>query len=269
MDGHFVPNITIGVPVVKSLRKATTLPLDVHLMITDPDRYLEAFIDAGANMVSVHVEVLPHLHRTVTQIKKLGAKAGVVLNPSTPVSALEEIAADVDFVLVMSVNPGFGGQVVHSRTACRRFATCARCSIAPATTRRSKWMAASTSPPSQSVVKAGAEWLVAGNAIFGGGDAEKPRRARRDRAAAADRRSPRTLLMRQADPASQCVRVRYAETDKMGVVYYANYLDLVRGWPHRLAARDRLDLSRDGSGGHPAAGHRSALRIPAGRALRR
>ncbi len=111
MDGHFVPNITIGVPVVKSLRKATTLPLDVHLMITDPDRYLEAFIDAGANMVSVHVEVLPHLHRTIAQIKKLGAKAGVVLNPSTPVVAIEEIAADVDFVLVMSVNPGFGGQV--------------------------------------------------------------------------------------------------------------------------------------------------------------
>ena len=110
MDGHFVPNITIGVPVVKSLRRATDLPLDVHLMITDPDRYLEAFIDAGAGMVSVHVEVLPHLHRTVTQIKKLGAKAGVVMNPSTPVSAIEEIAPDVDFVLVMSVNPGFGGQ---------------------------------------------------------------------------------------------------------------------------------------------------------------
>jgi ribulose-phosphate 3-epimerase len=90
--------------------QATTLPLDVHLMITDPDRYLEAFIDAGANLVSVHVEVLPHLHRTITQIKKLGAKAGVVLNPSTPVSAISEIAADVDFVLVMSVNPGFGGQ---------------------------------------------------------------------------------------------------------------------------------------------------------------
>src|SRR6187200_253156 len=116
MDGHFVPNITIGVPVVKSLRKATTLPLDVHLMIMDPDRYIEPFIDAGANLVSVHVEVLPHLHRTVTQIRKLGAKAGVVLNPSTPVIALEEIAADVDFVLVMSVNPGFGGQTFIPRS---------------------------------------------------------------------------------------------------------------------------------------------------------
>lgn len=110
MDGHFVPNITIGVPVVKSLRKVTELPLDVHLMISDPDRYVEPFIDAGANYVSVHVEVLPHLHRTITHVKSLGAKAGVVLNPSTPVSALEEIAGDVDFVLVMSVNPGFAGQ---------------------------------------------------------------------------------------------------------------------------------------------------------------
>src|SRR5215218_9962453 len=116
MDGHFVPNISIGVPVVKSLRKVTKLPLDVHLMITDPDRYLEAFVDAGADMLSVHVEVLPHLHRTVTQIKKLGAKAGVVLNPSTPVVAIEDIAADVDYVLVMSVNPGFGGQVFIPHT---------------------------------------------------------------------------------------------------------------------------------------------------------
>ena len=110
MDGHFVPNITIGPPVVKSVKRVARVPLDVHLMITDPDRYAEAFVDAGADMLSVHVEVLPHLHRTVTFIKSLGVKAGVVLNPSTPVSALEEIAADVDFVLVMSVNPGFGGQ---------------------------------------------------------------------------------------------------------------------------------------------------------------
>ena len=91
MDGHFVPNISIGVPVVKSLRKATALPLDVHLMITDPDRYIEAFVDAGANLLSVHVEVLPHLHRTIAQIKKLGAKAGVVLNPSTPVLATKPL----------------------------------------------------------------------------------------------------------------------------------------------------------------------------------
>src|SRR5438128_2097559 len=116
MDGHFVPNITIGVPVVRSLKKIATVPLDVHLMITDPDRYIEAFAEAGAAMMSVHVEVLPHLHRTVHAIKALNAKAGVVLNPSTPVVALEQIAGDVDFVLVMSVNPGFGGQTFIPRS---------------------------------------------------------------------------------------------------------------------------------------------------------
>jgi ribulose-phosphate 3-epimerase len=110
MDGHFVPNITIGPPVVKSIKRVARVPLDVHLMITDPDRYAEAFVEAGADMLSVHVEVLPHLHRSVAFIKSLGIKAGVVLNPSTPVVAIEEIASDVDFVLVMSVNPGFGGQ---------------------------------------------------------------------------------------------------------------------------------------------------------------
>ena len=99
MDGHFVPNITIGPPVVRSIKRVATVPLDVHLMIMDPDRYLEAFVEAGAAMLSVHVEVLPHLHRTVHAIKTLGAKAGVVLNPSTPVASLTDIAADVDCVL--------------------------------------------------------------------------------------------------------------------------------------------------------------------------
>jgi ribulose-phosphate 3-epimerase len=116
MDGHFVPNITIGPPVVKSLKRVASVPLDVHLMIEEPDRYIEAFAQAGASMISVHVEVLPHLHRTVHAIKALGAKAGVVLNPSTPVGSLEEIAGDVDFVLVMSVNPGFGGQAFIPRS---------------------------------------------------------------------------------------------------------------------------------------------------------
>src|SRR5207247_10862368 len=110
MDGHFVPNITIGPPVVRSIKRVATVPLDVHLMITDPDRYIDAFVEAGAAMISVHVEVLPHLHRTLHAIKALGAKAGVVLNPSTPTVAIQEIAGDVDYVLVMSVNPGFGGQ---------------------------------------------------------------------------------------------------------------------------------------------------------------
>jgi ribulose-phosphate 3-epimerase len=116
MDGHFVPNITIGVPVVRSLKKVARLPLDVHLMIEEPDRYAEAFVEAGAAMLSVHLEVLPHLHRTIQHIKSLGARAGVALNPSTPVGALEEVAGDVDHVLVMSVNPGFGGQTFIPRS---------------------------------------------------------------------------------------------------------------------------------------------------------
>jgi ribulose-phosphate 3-epimerase len=110
MDGHFVPNLSLGQPLVRSLRAATELVLDCHLMISEPDRYIDAFAEAGASMISVHVEVLPHLHRTIQAIKALNVRAGVVLNPSTPVVALDEIAGDVDFVLVMSVNPGFGGQ---------------------------------------------------------------------------------------------------------------------------------------------------------------
>src|SRR5436853_2537486 len=110
MDGHFVPNITIGPPVVQAIKKVATRPLDVHLMIEEPDRYIEAFVDAGANMISVHVEAVPHLHRTITFIKKLGARAGAVLNPSTPAIALADIAGDLDYVLVMSVNAGFRRQ---------------------------------------------------------------------------------------------------------------------------------------------------------------
>jgi len=116
MDGHFVPNITIGPAVVRSIKRVATVPLDVHLMITDPDRYIDAFAEAGAAMMSVHVEVLPHLHRTVHAIKALGVKAGVVINPGTPVRAIEEIAGDVDFVVVMSVNPGLGGQTFIPRS---------------------------------------------------------------------------------------------------------------------------------------------------------
>lgn len=187
MDGHFVPNITIGVPVVKALRKVTTLPLDVHLMITDPDRYIEPFIDAGANLVSVHVEVLPHLHRTIAQIKKLGARAGVVLNPSTPVSAIEEVAADVDFVLVMSVNPGFGGQVfiprsLHKIRAVRALLDGAGNTAAPIEVDGGVDLATVSS-----VVEAGAEWLVAGNAIFGTSDAAAAARALKDAAEQAAR----------------------------------------------------------------------------------
>lgn len=110
MDGHFVPNITIGPAVVQALKRVAKVPLDVHLMISEPDAYIESFAKAGADMISVHVEVLPRPHRTIQAIKQLGISAGVVLNPSTPVSALEEVAEEVDYVLIMSVNPGFGGQ---------------------------------------------------------------------------------------------------------------------------------------------------------------
>src|SRR6476660_788295 len=110
MDGHFVPNITIGLPVVKSIAKATKLPIDTHLMISDPGLYAAQFVSAGAQMVSVHVEADAHLHRTLMSIKSAGAQAGVVLNPATPVGAVEEALLFADYVLVMSVNPGFGGQ---------------------------------------------------------------------------------------------------------------------------------------------------------------
>ena len=110
MDGHFVPNITIGPPVVASVRKITDLPLDVHLMIADADSYIDDFAKAGADWITVHVEACPHLHRTISRIKELGKKAGAVLNPATPLLSLDEILGDLDLVMLMSVNPGFGGQ---------------------------------------------------------------------------------------------------------------------------------------------------------------
>jgi ribulose-phosphate 3-epimerase len=181
MDGHFVPNITIGPPVVASIKRVATVPLDVHLMITDPDRYIDAFRDAGAAMISVHVEVLPHLHRTIHAIKALGVQAGVVLNPSTPVGSLEEIAGDVDYVLVMSVNPGFGGQTfiprsVHKVRAVRELLDKAG-NLAPV-----EIDGGIDSENAALVVSAGARMLVAGSAIFHSPD---PERATRDLRAAA------------------------------------------------------------------------------------
>jgi ribulose-phosphate 3-epimerase len=110
MDGRFVPNITIGPLIVEAVKKATRLPLDVHLMIVEPERYVNDFVKAGANILTVHVEASPHLHRTLQQIRQAGAKPAAVLNPSTPLSAVEEVLPDLDMVLLMSVNPGFGGQ---------------------------------------------------------------------------------------------------------------------------------------------------------------
>jgi len=172
MDGHFVPNITMGPPVVESLRRVAHVPLDVHLMITDPDRYIEAFARAGAAMISVHVEVLPHLHRTVHAIKALGVKAGVVLNPATPVVALEEIAADVDFVLVMSVNPGFGGQafIPRSEPKIRDVRALLDTAGNPAPIEVDGGIDAINVGR---VVSAGARIIVAGSAIFHTGDPER------------------------------------------------------------------------------------------------
>jgi ribulose-phosphate 3-epimerase len=181
MDGHFVPNLTIGPPVVKSLKRVAKVPLDVHLMITDPDKYIEAFADAGASMISVHVEVLPHLHRTIHAIQALNVKAGVVLNPSTPVVAISEVAADVDFVVVMSVNPGFGGQTFIPRSASKVAEVRALLDGA----RNAALVEIDGGIDMQTVgrvVKAGARMLVAGNAIFGTAD---PERATRELKAAA------------------------------------------------------------------------------------
>ena len=111
MDGRFVPNLSLGIPTVRALKRVTEIPLDVHLMILEPERHIAAFVEAGASMISVHVEASPHLHRTLGLIRELGAKAGVALNPSTPLSALEWVVDQLDFIVVMSVNPGFAGQV--------------------------------------------------------------------------------------------------------------------------------------------------------------
>lgn len=169
MDGHFVPNITIGPPVVASLRKATDAPLDVHLMIEDPDRYVPAFADAGADWISVHQEACPHLHRTLELIKGHGAQAGAVINPATPVEALSDVLDLVDFVLVMSVNPGFGGQkfIPASLGKIRRLAALRSDRGLDFRIEVDGGIALDTITEA---VRAGAEVLVAGNAIFGSGD---------------------------------------------------------------------------------------------------
>jgi ribulose-phosphate 3-epimerase len=181
MDGHFVPNLTIGVPVVRSIRKVATVPLDVHLMIEEPDRYLESFVDAGASMISVHLEVLPHLHRTLQAIHELGAKGGVAINPSTPVGMLEEVAGMVDHVLVMSVNPGFGGQTFIPRSESKIQAVRALLTRQGNSAPIEVDGGIDTSNAAR-LVAAGATILVAGTSIFGTGD---PERAARELRAAA------------------------------------------------------------------------------------
>lgn len=166
MDGHFVPNISFGPLVVRAVKKVATVPLDVHLMITDPDRYLEAFVDAGAASVAVHVEVLPHLHRTIQLIKKAGARAGVAINPSTPVSALEEVAGDLDYVLLMSVNPGFGGQTFIPRSESKLRAIRELLDLQGSRAPLAVDGGVEVSNAAR-IVAAGADILVAGNSVFG------------------------------------------------------------------------------------------------------
>jgi ribulose-phosphate 3-epimerase len=166
MDGHFVPNLTVGPPMVEALRKVTTLPLDVHLMMTNPDEFIPEFAKAGADILTVHVETCPHLHRTVQSIKEHNVKAGVSLNPATSATTLEHILGDVDLVLVMSVNPGFGGQNFIDGTLdkIRQIRTMIN------TSKGSPYLEVDggiTVLNVASVLKAGANVLVAGSAIFG------------------------------------------------------------------------------------------------------
>lgn len=185
MDGHFVPNITIGLPVVQALRHVTSLPLDAHLMITNADRYAVEFVRAGASRVSVHVEASPHLHRTVQAIRGAGAKAGVVLNPATPIEWVDPILGDVDYVLLMTVNPGFGGQ---------RFITSVLGKV-----RRLRAMVVErgldvdiqvdggvSAETIASVRLAGANVFVAGSAVFGSADYAETLQTLRQEAARAD-----------------------------------------------------------------------------------
>jgi ribulose-phosphate 3-epimerase len=171
MDGHFVPNLTIGPVVVKAVRRATKLPLDAHLMIENADRYVDAFIDAGVNWISLHVEAMPHLHRSVAHLKSRGVRAGVVLNPATPLSALEEILPEVDYVLVMSVNPGFGGQtfIPGSVDKVRRLARTIADRGLGVDIEIDGGIDARTI---RTVAEAGARIFVAGSAVFDGGDPE-------------------------------------------------------------------------------------------------
>jgi ribulose-phosphate 3-epimerase len=169
MDGHFVPNLTMGPGIVSALKRSSALPLDVHLMIEEPDRYLEAFIKAGASMVTVHVEATPHLHRTLQTIRQLGAVAGVALNPSTPVDQLRDVVTEIDLVLIMSVNPGFSGQsfITHSFEK----VAAARELLSKHNSRAALSVDGGVDFSNAArLVQRGADMLVAGTTIFGAAD---------------------------------------------------------------------------------------------------
>ena len=169
MDGHFVPNLTIGPPVVAALRGATELPLDVHLMIEEPSRWVDEYIHAGADMISVHAEADVHLHRTVQRIREQGVRAGVALNPATPIAAVEDLLPELDHVLVMSVNPGFSGQkfIEASRDKLSRLRGILEARRLQA---RLEIDGGVTEDNAADLVRAGADMLVAGSAVFGASD---------------------------------------------------------------------------------------------------
>ncbi|MGA9288842.1 MAG: ribulose-phosphate 3-epimerase [Anaerobacillus sp.] len=169
MDGHFVPNISIGAPIVRALRPVTSLPLDVHLMIENPDRYIEEFADAGADILTVHAEACPHLHRTIQLIKSKGVKAGVVINPATPVDSIKHVIEDVDLVLLMTVNPGFGGQAFIERVLSKITETkqlADSLGVAP----EIEVDGGVNAETARSCIEAGATVLVAGSAIYNQSD---------------------------------------------------------------------------------------------------
>ncbi len=184
MDGHFVPNLTLGPVVVEALKRGTRLPLDVHLMLEEPDRYLEAFAEAGASLISVHAEVLPHLHRTLRRIRDLGLRAGVALNPSTPAEAISEVVDLLDHVLVMSVNPGFTGQTFIPRSL-QKVKT-VRALLDEAGSAAAIEVDGGVDPSNAgALVAAGATILVAGAAVFRAPDLARAMRDLRQVTAAA------------------------------------------------------------------------------------
>lgn len=184
MDGHFVPNITIGPPVVESLRKATKLRLDVHLMIEEPERYATRFVKAGADSVSVHYEAARHLDATLNDIRRAGARAGVVLNPATPVSVLDDVLEVADYVLIMSVNPGFGGQslIPYTLDKVRKLDALRRERRLPLLIEIDGGV---NRDNLAEVVRAGCDWVVTGSFIFHSADAERTVRELKDIAAGA------------------------------------------------------------------------------------
>jgi len=175
MDGHFVPNLTVGPAVTRAVRAATRLPVDVHLMLSDPDRYVDAFADAGADWISVHVEASPHLQRTLTRIRQRDRRPGIVINPGTPIAALEELLPEAEYVLVMSVNPGFGGQefIPASLDKIRRLHDRIRERGLDVEIEVDGGVDAGNA---RQLVEAGARILVAGSAVFRGGDPERDAR---------------------------------------------------------------------------------------------